>query len=255
MTEVSAHSDTLPTPKYRQIARRLTQEIVGGKYPIGSMLPAEAELSEEWRTSRYTVREALRTLSDRGLVERRRGSGTRVVSTNPERAFVYRLSSTDEILKYPEVTRRENLFTGLVHADPDLSAKIDCPIGTCWFRTSGIRRSNSNDLPIAWSDIYVLPEFASILEQSDKGQKPVYQQIEDATGVAVVDAVIRTFASSITGQLAGLLQVAEGTPALSMVRRYLDEDGRNFETTLTVHPEKRFEYSMHLHREPTGQND
>lgn len=255
MTESPTHPDTLPMPKYRQIAQRLTKEIAGGKYPVGSMLPAEAELSELWRTSRYTVREALRSLSDRGLVERRRGSGTRVVSTNPARAFVYRLSSTDDILKYPEVTRRENLFTGLVHADPDLSIKIDCPIGKSWYRTSGIRRSNSNNLPIAWSDIYVLPEFAEILERGDTGRTPVYQQIEDTTGVAVIDAVIRTFASSIDGQLASLLEVAEGTPALTMVRRYLDEDGRNFETTLTVHPEKRFEYSMHLHREPTGQND
>ena len=77
----------------------------------------------------------------------------------------------------------------------------------------------------------------------------MFEQIEAATGIAIVDAEIRIFASSIDGRLASLLQVAEGTPALSIMRRYLDRDGRNFETTITVHPERRFEYSLQLHRE------
>ncbi len=251
MNERIAHTP----PKYRQIARQLTEEIKGGKYPVGSMLPGEAELSEMYKTSRFTVREALRNLSDRGLVDRKRGSGTRVVSTNPSGAFVFRLSSTAEILKYPEVTRRENLFTGLMHTDPDLASKIDCPIGKSWYRISGIRRSDASDLPISWSDIYVLPEFADALGGEADGRTPVYEQIEKATGVSIIDAEIRIFASSIDGELARLLQVAVGTPALSIVRRYLDQDGRNFETTLTVHPEKRFEYSMQLHREPVGNEE
>lgn len=238
------------TPKYRKIARHLVDEITDGSYPVGSLLPGEAELSEMFRTSRFTIREALRNLSERGFVDRRRGSGTRVVSANPTSAFVYRLSSTAEILKYPEETWRENLFMGLTHADPDLANKIDCPIGKSWYRISGIRRSDTTDLPISWSDIYVLPEFADVIESEDTGRTPVYEQIEKATGVSAIDAEIRIFASSIDGHLANLLQVAMGTPALSIVRRYLDQDGRNFETTLTIHPERRFEYLMRLHREP-----
>ena len=242
-----------PTPpKYRQIARALTREIEDGTYPIGTMLPGEAELSEMYQTSRFTIREALRNISDLGLVARRRGSGTKVVSTKPAGAFIYRLSSTAEILKYPTETRRENLFTGLIHTDPDLADKINCPIGKTWYRISGIRRSDASDLPISWSDIYVLPEFEQYLSTDEDGRSPVYEKIEKATGVSVIDAEIRIFASSIDGRLASLLKVAVGTPALSIVRRYLDQDGRNFETTLTVHPEKRFEYSMQLHREPMG---
>ena len=47
------------------------------------------------------------------------------------------------------------------------------------------------------------------------------------------------------------MEVADGTPALSIVRRYTDEGGRNFETTVTIHPEKRFVYSMLLQRDRT----
>lgn len=240
-------------PKYRQIASLLTREIERGTYPVGSKLPVEADLTAMYGASRFTVREALRSLAERGLVDRKRGAGTRVVSANPPSAFVYRLSSTAEILKYPEETRRENLFAGRIHADPDLANKIDCPIGKSWYRISGIRRSDSRDLPISWSDIYVLPEFEEFLAESEDGRTPVFEQIEQATGVSVIDAEIRIFASSIDGDLASLMQVAVGTPALTIVRRYLDQAGRNFETTLTVHPEKRFEYSIQLRREPVAQ--
>lgn len=241
------------TPKYRQIARDLSRDIREGRYGVGTMLPGESELSEIFGASRFTVREALRNMSESGLVSRRRGAGTRVISANPAGAFVYRLSSTDEILKYPEETHRENLFTGLVQADPDLASKIDCPIGKSWFRISGIRRSDVSDLPISWSDIYVQPELAEHIVEGEDGRTPIYQQIEQATGVTVIDAQIRMFASSIESKLASLLRVGVGTPALSIVRRYLDQDGRNFETTLTVHPENRFEYSMELEREAVGE--
>lgn len=256
MTKPPLQSVDTPTAtsslKYRRIAQELMRDIEDGKYPVGTMLPGEAELSNMYKTSRFTVREALRNISERGLVARKRGSGTKVLSQKPTGAFIYRLSSTAEILKYPVETRRENLFMGLIHTDPDLADKIDCPIGKNWYRISGIRRSDASDVPISWSDIYVLPEFESFLADDEDGRIPVYERIEKSAGVSVIDAEIRIFASSIDGRLANLLQVAVGSPALSIVRRYLDINGRNFETTLTVHPEKRFEYSMQLHREPLG---
>lgn len=236
-------------PKYRQIARDLAREIREGKYAVGSMLPGEWQLSELFGASRFTIREALRSLSENGMMSRRRGSGTRVEAASPANAFVYRLSSTEETLKYPEVTRRENLFTGLIHTDPELASNIDCPIGKEWYRISGIRRSVAGDMPISRSDIYLLPELSGVVDWGEDGRTPVYELVEWATGVSVAHAQIRTFASAIWGELANLLQVADGTPALSIIRRYRDQDGRNFETTLTVHPKHRFEYSMELQRE------
>ena len=58
------------------IADRITERIVQQKYRPGAKLPNEIELSEELRVSRTTLREALRILSTRGLVEVRRGIGT-----------------------------------------------------------------------------------------------------------------------------------------------------------------------------------
>jgi DNA-binding FadR family transcriptional regulator len=50
-------------------------DIVRGRYPPGARLPAERELSRRLGASRPTLREALRRLTEWGLVEPRRGSG------------------------------------------------------------------------------------------------------------------------------------------------------------------------------------
>ena len=44
------------------------------------------------------------------------------------------------------------------------------------------------------------------------------------------------------------LEVAEGTPALIIVRRYAETSGRNYEISVIEHPAGRFTYSMELKR-------
>jgi DNA-binding FadR family transcriptional regulator len=53
-------------------------QIVGGRYAPGDVLPTEAELTEEHGVSRTSVREAMRVLAAKGLVEIRQKVGTRV---------------------------------------------------------------------------------------------------------------------------------------------------------------------------------
>ena len=61
------------------IAAQLTQRILDGSLATGDRLPPERRLAETFAASRGTVREALRSLTARGLVSRRVGSGTFVI--------------------------------------------------------------------------------------------------------------------------------------------------------------------------------
>jgi DNA-binding FadR family transcriptional regulator len=58
------------------IAVALRHAISSGHYKFGEKLPTERELAERFRTSRGTIREALRQLEGLKMVRRRRGSGT-----------------------------------------------------------------------------------------------------------------------------------------------------------------------------------
>lgn len=70
VTKIRASEDVM-----NQIAALIT----GGTLKKGDQLPSERELSETCKVSRATVREAIRSLESRGLIETRQGNGTYVL--------------------------------------------------------------------------------------------------------------------------------------------------------------------------------
>ena len=66
-------------PMYRQIAEDLRRQIEDGALRPGAQLRTELELREKYEASRNTVRDAIKWLITRGLVETRPGQGTFVV--------------------------------------------------------------------------------------------------------------------------------------------------------------------------------
>jgi DNA-binding FadR family transcriptional regulator len=69
-------SDVSTLTRVDEIAGTLRTEIVSGRSPPGQRLPSIDELADRFDASRTAVREALRGLSERKLVEVRHGDGT-----------------------------------------------------------------------------------------------------------------------------------------------------------------------------------
>lgn len=63
-------------PKYRQISDSLRLKIESGDLPPDEQLPTETDLSKEFKASRNTIRDAIKSLISLGLVETRPGQGT-----------------------------------------------------------------------------------------------------------------------------------------------------------------------------------
>jgi GntR family transcriptional regulator len=76
-------------PRYRAIAADLAAKIHAGVYPAGSALPAQRELSSAYGVTLMTLRQALRQLSDEGLIVQQAGRGTFVSPPH----LAYRLGS------------------------------------------------------------------------------------------------------------------------------------------------------------------
>ncbi|HYB86616.1 MAG TPA: GntR family transcriptional regulator [Streptosporangiaceae bacterium] len=69
----------MPEPIYRQIAEDLRRQIEMGELRPGEQLRTEIELRDHYSASRNTIRDAIKLLVTRGLVETRPGQGTFVV--------------------------------------------------------------------------------------------------------------------------------------------------------------------------------
>jgi GntR family transcriptional regulator, phosphonate transport system regulatory protein len=86
---------------WRQIANRLQHDIGAGVYPPGGRLPTEAELSQQFRVNRHTVRRALEELSRGGLARVEQGRGSFV----PEDVLEYAVGART---RFSEWIRRHN---------------------------------------------------------------------------------------------------------------------------------------------------
>lgn len=246
---MTTHGSPATRPRYQTIADELISDILAGHYAVGSMMPTEHELCGRFDVSRYTVREALRQLREMGLVSMRRGSGTMVLSSSTGDAYVQSIASLSELVQYPGDTRLESVRSGEISTDKRLSSLLGCQRGTKWFVLGGLRRRGASDPPICWQDFYVTPGFADVVDDVIAMQEPFHKIIEEKHGEIVVRANLEMFASRIDDDLSGPLMVEPGSPAMTIVRRYMGRDDKNFLNTVSVHPEGRFIYSMELQRD------
>ncbi len=69
---------------FERIAEQIEQRILSGELRRGDRLPTERELGEQFQASRTAVREAMKTLAQKGLVNMRPGRGTIVIDATSE---------------------------------------------------------------------------------------------------------------------------------------------------------------------------
>ncbi|XZF13073.1 FadR/GntR family transcriptional regulator [Chitinophagaceae bacterium MMS25-I14] len=62
-----------------QVIARIQKDISSGKYKEGSRIPTEPELMAQYNVGRSTIREAIKTLANAGILKVQQGSGTTVM--------------------------------------------------------------------------------------------------------------------------------------------------------------------------------
>ena len=73
--------NSTPRTVYTQIFHKISEDIANGVYQKGDMIPTQNELAEAFGVSRVTVREAIKELCRRGILETIKGRGTFVVKS------------------------------------------------------------------------------------------------------------------------------------------------------------------------------
>jgi GntR family transcriptional regulator, transcriptional repressor for pyruvate dehydrogenase complex len=105
-------------PAYRKVAAVIGARILSRALVEGERLPSETELARQFRVNRSTVREALRELESRGLVQRRAGSKLMSVS-RPQQGAV--AAGVSHALMLHDVTVR-HLWEALTILEPPIAA-------------------------------------------------------------------------------------------------------------------------------------
>lgn len=109
---------TARVPLYVTIANILRERIVTGTYDLKSLIPTETELENEFEVSKITIRKAIEVLETEGLVEKRSGFGTKVIS-NGLYNILTRSSPFSKIIEKEGYSfRRENNLIQKISLEP-----------------------------------------------------------------------------------------------------------------------------------------
>jgi GntR family transcriptional regulator len=241
-----ANAATQSKTLHGRLTETLVQRIRAGEWPVGANLPSENELAEQNMVSRHTLRHALKTLQERGYIERHQGAASKVISCTQPRVYSQDFNTLRDILRYPGSTYRENKIERYVECDAALQSTLKAPIGSSWYHIGAVRRDEQSKLALAWTDIYILNKFARVTKLKNHAREMVFEQIERHFGVAMDRAEIEVTSSTLSREHAKTLDATAGSSCLVIVRRYFDSHGDPFEVTVTRHPENRFTFNMEL---------
>lgn len=152
-----------------QVAREISDKyILSGKIDPGELLPSEATLSLEFDVSRVSIRAAIRSLWDQGLISVRNGVGAVVLPRAKEiRHGLDRLASIDTSAKemgYEVGT--DNMEWNKIPADAEISVKLQIPVDAQVLQVK--RQKTIGDSTVAWI-IDTVP-LRAVDENAIKGQ-------------------------------------------------------------------------------------
>jgi GntR family transcriptional regulator len=236
--------------KAGDLAKHLATTIASGGYAVGSLLPTELELCRQYNASRYTVRLALATLQDQGLISRKKNVGSTVQAMRPTTRFVQSLSTVEDLALFGANNVRVIHRIDEIVIDVELAKELGCAGGSRWLRLSSLRFDRSDrKRPVGWLDIYIDPAYGDVADAARQSPNVLVSSlIEMRYGrrIARIQQVIDSMAVPKT--MAEALKVEAGSPALKIVRRYLDAAGEAFEISMSVYPSGRLTVSTDLQR-------
>lgn len=237
----------LPTPLYHQIQLVIRERIEQGYYGREGMLPSEMDLSREFKVSRITVARAINELAALGLVERKRGAGTRIVPREIPPAVPANIDGLLESLtSMGNSTQVTVLEFGFVLPAYDVQTELE--VGANELVQRAVRVRSYNGAPFSYLTSFVPGHIGHNFDESDMAVNSLLSLLEK-NGVKVGSARQAFSAVLADPKMAHALDVPVGTPLLAISRTVCDRDERPVEYIRILYRTDRYQYRMTMERD------
>lgn len=234
-------------PRYQRIQRVLEERLAAGQYPVGTLMPTEVELASEFETSRFTVREALRYLTDRGYIERKQGMGTRVVAIDPRSEYAQSFDSLHELVEIALETWFAFHETTRVMLDAELAARVGGREGEEWFRVTGVRWTQPGGRAVCHIQSFIPLRFADAVAELEGHEGPFFSLLERHAEGPIDEVIQEIRAVVMPNEISRTLGLPPGAWALQLLRRYITVGGVLI-ASFNWHPADQMTYSMRIER-------
>ena len=242
--------DEGPLPLWFQIAERLRSAIARGDFRPGDVLPSEAHLNERFGISRTTARVSLDRLKQEGLISRRSGKGSIVLSPRVEQPL-------NLLASFSEDMRRRGLRPSYVtqsvnHASATVEVAEALGVAPAQQVFRAVRLFRADEQPMGICESWIAPaalgsHVPPTAVELDQGS--LYVWLEQRCGARIVGGHEFIEAARATKQQAQSLDIAVGSALLVAYRCSHAADSAPIEYAIMRYRADRYRFHINLVRQ------
>ncbi|MGZ4269959.1 MAG: GntR family transcriptional regulator [Solirubrobacteraceae bacterium] len=227
-----------PMPLWAQLHADLRARLGAGEF--ADRFPTDQELVAAYGVSRQTVREAVRRLTDSGVLERERGRGTRV------RSFEYlggSLASLYEQIEAQGAEQRSVVLARERTTDPGIAARLELPPNAVLVHIQRLRLADGE--PVALDSAWLGEELGAPLLDADLTHTGIYPELRSSAAVEVDGGTEHLVPVVPSADERAALKLPRGVAAFS-IERLARHRGRPVEWRRTLVRGDRYTITLEL---------
>ena len=210
------------TPLYVQLMEELETSIRNGVYKPGDKIMTEAEMAKEYGVSLITVRKAVGSLMEKGLVVRKQGKGTFVTKPKYSRNMKKLQSFTEMCEQMGVKPGAQVLENRLIMADKKVADRLGIEPGSNVVYISRLRLADGE--PVQVEKSYFPLKYAFLLEE-DLDNGSMFECLKEKAGAKVASSEKMIELCRATAEEAALMDVKKGDYLLFVKSTAYDENG------------------------------
>ncbi|MBC8077429.1 MAG: GntR family transcriptional regulator [Chloroflexales bacterium] len=204
-----------PIALHHQLERRLRDEIASGRWRPGEAIASERELMQLAGVSRATVRQALASLMQGGLLERQHGRGTFVAQPKIEQDLHAVYSFWEQMAALGRTMRDQVLRRQIIPAPPPIAALLSVEPGERLIQIQRLRFVD--DVPLTLDSSFIPHAICPELLHDDLSGS-LYRLLSERYALPPLRATDTLEATTADRASAFHLGVAPGAPLLYVER-------------------------------------
>jgi GntR family transcriptional regulator len=233
-------------PRHQQIADHLRTEIDRKEFLPGDKLPSEKRLCDYFKVSRITVRQALKSLENDGLIYKKQGLGAFVRDSIPTPNLV-QLTDFSEDMRRAGLSSSSKLVSfNKVAANELVNPILEIPPEKSLMKLERIRYANN--VPVAFDITWLPVSYGHLLLDQDLKSRTIYEILEDEYDILIKAGRYSITATSAIPEVSKYLNLEPNSPVLEINRCSRTLGGKKVYYQTRYNNPKYISYEMELFR-------
>jgi GntR family transcriptional regulator len=192
---------------YRQLKDSLVERINAGEFGLGDRIPSERQLCQDTELSRSTVRQALRELTQEGLIRTVPGMGTYVCAPRSNLVVNVSLAGFSNDVNRQGMTPSSRILDTRVMSEPvpELVSRMQLQPDDAVIVVERLRYVNN--VPLAIHCVHVNRRLCPEVLQSDLAHRSLFSIFRDECGLVLTHAEEQVYATLATERELELLRL------------------------------------------------